>query len=191
MSTNISSDLTDIADGITITINPAKLGPRQQAALLRMCRTGVVTQSSVTAALAKVMLEEKGHMSYVHIDKYGVSWKNIPVDEDNSVRRALIASAVLNQMDSKKIHVPGYVTGTDARDAYIASANRDTANRHNINMAQARTQGDGSMHLTVKPAPLSKVNFKYPFTKEQILIPQAFSVNSHGNLTADPSRRTQ
>lgn len=91
MSININNEIASIAD-ISIKVYPSRLSKRQQTALAKQVRTGVVSGNGVPAQLARQILEAAG-APYLHLMNYGyIQWFNVPLDPAHPLREALLTA---------------------------------------------------------------------------------------------------
>ena len=82
MSLNISNKLLRVATDVTVTVDTTKLGPRQQTALKRMVKTGIIKGNSVVAGIAIGVRHAEG-LGYVYLRDYGaVVWRCVAEDND-------------------------------------------------------------------------------------------------------------
>ena len=93
MSINIPKAVVDVADSITVIVNTGKLGPRQQKALARFVRTGIITGASVPGYLAKAILLEHGAPFFAVGRYHRVEWGNVAPDEEHFWRQLNVVLA--------------------------------------------------------------------------------------------------
>ena len=118
MSLNISSKLLDVAESISVEINVARMGPRQQASFTRMAKEGVCKTSAVPGQVAYAWRASQG-LPVVALIRNQIRWNNIPAD--SSFFDRLTASVVAFKLTEKgnQAHVDKYMNAIEE-----AAANR-------------------------------------------------------------------
>jgi hypothetical protein len=83
MSLNVSNKLLDLSTSVVVTLETDRLGPRQQTALQRFVRTGVITGRSAPVLVAANILDTE-RKPYVRFEPYNyISWHNMGTHEDH------------------------------------------------------------------------------------------------------------
>lgn len=81
MSLNINQKILDVASSVVVTIDTNRLGPRQLTSYKRQCKTGVITERSISGSMA-LSYRRNNKMPWIYAPKarWMIEWNGLEPD---------------------------------------------------------------------------------------------------------------